>query len=163
MNEFAYIDLLLMSFGALSIFLWRPAAVVLALSALVHNQFYTDTPVEVYYRYYVADAWLTVAAMVVICVFLRPTKTATAIVYVCFASLMLNVYACIMWYNFVPHADLYNVAFFILYILAILITLRGDKIENEEHNFVFGKHGFFGASCGQSLAVDGALPKEARP
>lgn len=147
------ISMLLIIICIISLTRMHPVALTLALACSSHKVL-CDGLDGVWY--YLSAGVFDVLVIGIIAVFIRPSTMAKSILWICMASLLLNFYGWLIWFLYLS-PETYNMAFTILYCLAILFLLRKDSAKDESNNLVRLKLGVFPAARCERFTIRSTL------
>ena len=108
------------------------------------------------------DGWLYylsagAESLLIICImslFVKPSNLTNNIMYLSFASIVLNLYGFIIWALYLPPTS-YDMGFIVLYAISIYVLLRG----NGER---IGRNNLFHHNNNKGVLCDGSTSSEAR-
>lgn len=106
----------------------RIPALAFALFVVLHDQIASGLDG---WGYYLSAGAFDVVALAIIAMFARPSRMATAFVYICVSSLFLNFYGWGIWLSYYSPRS-YDISFLALYSVAIYVILRGDAARDEK-------------------------------
>ena len=107
--------------------------------------------------YYISAGFFDLVILAVLCSYGAINKLTDDLISICIASLVINAYGWLIWFNYLPPVS-YNIASMALYLIAILVLTQKETSHGQFHQ----RHTIVRAIYNKGVAFCRSLQEEAR-